>query len=261
MQNLFGEIRSRGRLIALIIVGVACVAALIFIITRGPRGTLTLTVPGERSQILIDNEVRGVTKKADETLTFRLAPGEHEIIISRDGHWPWFKNINVVKNESLAFTSFTVPTDSNPGVVPEGQGEYTRIATAFRTLKVPTRENPSLASDQKTAMWVNPDNNGVYVEWLDGEESLPEHFCELGPCDTFFLFFNAQTEIYNASFLKGRNDTAIIATGAGVYLIEITKMPFQNFQPLYVGTKPQFDKRDESSIYIYDNKKLMVVSL
>ncbi len=251
----------RGRLIALGIVGAAVIATIALFMILGPRGTVTITIPNDRSRVFIDNDRKAVTDRPDETLTFRLSPGEHEIIISRDGHWPWFKNINITEDEVLVFNAFSVPEDSNPAVMPKDHSDFPRIVASMNALEVPTRERPSLSRDKNIAMWVNPDNNGVYAEWRGEEDAIPRQFCELGPCDRILPFFNTLTDIRNVSFMNARTDVAIVATDAGIYLVEITKMPFQNFQPLYIGTAPQFSIRDETSIYIYDDEKLMVVTL
>lgn len=249
------------RVVALGAVGIAVAAAIILIISQGPRGTVTLTIPAARSEIFVDDKREITTKEDNETLALKLAPGEHALIVSREGHWPWFKNINVVADTELAFTSFSVPQDSNPAVMPADHDDFKRITTTIKAITPPSRTAPTRSTDGNLALWINPDNNGVYAEWHGAEEDLPAIFCENGLCDSILHFFTATTRVRNVTFLNNRTDVALVATGNSIYVVEMSRWPLKNFQPLYVGDNPQFTIRDESSIYIYDNDKLMVVTL
>jgi hypothetical protein len=250
----------RPRLVALVAASIAVIAAIVLILTQGPRGTLTLTVPKARSEVFIDDKRRVTTAEDNQTLSFKLAPGEHGIIIAHEGNWPWFKNVNMLADAELSFSAFSVPEDSNPGVMPKEHADFKRITDTIKAIKAPTRIAPSRSTDRNLALWVNPDNNGVYAEWHGEEDKLPSNFCEIELCDSILHFFTATTPVRNVTFLNNRTDVAIIATGNSIYLLEIIRSPSKNFQPLYVGTNPQFTVRDESSIYIYDNDKLMVVT-
>ncbi len=181
-------------------------------------GTLQIESLDEDLTIFVDNQKK-ITQQ-DINPQFKLKNGEHTIVISKDGFWPWIKEIEIEKKSDTVVQPFFIPQNTSGMLIGKEDPEYLYILSFFQ-------EN--LISNQAMGNILN-DNTDL------------------------------KKSITAIDFYKNRDDVVIITSGDGVYALEIGSENIQNFQPIYKGKNPVFVKKDSSSIYILDSDNLMIVN-
>jgi len=151
-----------------------------------------------------------------------LSPGNHSIILSKTGFWPWAKEIEITKKRTKEIEPFFIPQNTNGFIINKQDPEYENIISLFETRK-------------------------THIDW-EKNEYTPK------------IINDFETEIRTSDFYKDREDVIIIAVQNGVYALEINSDTTPNFQPIYKGNEPIFVKKDNNSIYIKDGELLMEVN-
>jgi len=242
---------------------VVILATIIFwdsIFNSGNTGDIIITHLPENSVIFLDNQENRRISSAQENIKLkRLSSGLHSVLISRDGYWPWFKEVEVEAGGSSALSPFFVFSSATGFIVSQEDPEYDDIIASFDSIVLPDFENKKVSKDESTAVWV--DEGTLFAEWLLDEESRPNHFCNDLDCHNVIVPLNVGGVIKNVDFYKGRSDVFIVAFGNGVFAIEIDTNNNQNFQPIIEGTSPLFVPFDENSIYTFDNDLLRQIAI
>lgn len=220
-------------------------------------GTVTVTVPEGTTVFVDNNEEIASTNTATESL--RLKSGEHTIIVSKEGFWPWAKVVNVQTNEETALSPFMVGHTADGTFIDEANPEYDALIAQTDAVIAP-KETARLASPAATVeVWV--EDNAIFAEWVGGD-SLPRYFCdESNTCNNTIEVFSSSEPIKNVAFYKDRNDVLLVAVDTAINVIEIDKKEFQNIQPLYQGISPTFVVTEGGSVILRDQDAIMEVAL
>lgn len=159
----------------------------------------------------------------------------HHIIISREGFWPWEKEITAQGGEALSFNVFLMPV-SPVGVPVLKNPERKELEAAFAEATIPTRAHPAVSSDGRAVLF--SENGSVVTTWR-GEDASPQYYC-LNDADCkehIAISFDAQ--LRDLAFYPGRSDIALLAIQNGIFALELDNRGTQNFQPVYRGTRPR----------------------
>ena len=151
---------------------------------------------------------------------FKLKNGKHTIVIAKDKFWPWIKEVEINKDSDFIIQPFFIPQNTSGVLIGKEDSEYPQIISLFQTNLI-----------SQSALEKIPDNLTLLKETITALD-----------------------------FYKERQDIVIIASGDGIYGLEIDSKNIQNFQPIYKGIHPLFVKKDNSSLYILDNDNLMLVN-
>jgi len=229
-------------------------------------GSLEIFVEKSGSKIFVDNEKEATTSKDNETVTIRnISPGSHDLLISKDGFWPWIKQISVKKEELKKLNSFMVRTDAQGVIIPEADPEYDSIISKLESTTVPTKSDPKISNDSRASVWV--EGQTVYYKWDGPKEEALANLCgkntESEECASVVIFRGTEN-IANLDFYSSRNDVISLSTSNGIFAIEANTESVQNFQPIYKGTSigPKFfiDKID-NLLYAKDGNLLMIINI
>lgn len=245
-----------------LIIGIVVIAVIIFAIMYFgsiDSGKVVLLDIGDNTNIFVDNRQEKVVSKAKDRVTLKnISPGEHIILVSQEGHWPWLKKVEIVVDKVITLSPFTI-SQSVPGFfISENDPEYESIMTLFKENELPSLENRRVSPDGNIAIWIN--GGSIYVEWL-GEGEKPDYFCDDFGCHNMFNSFTSSANFKNLDFYNDRNDVFIVSFGTGIFAIEADKEGIQNFQPIFEGHAPEFVKNDSNSIYILDNNSLSIIEI
>lgn len=205
----------------------------------GKIGQLNINLPIENTSIIIDKKIKINSEKNIETIS--LSPNTHEIIISKEGYYPWVKKIKIPSKESVSIDPFFVNQNASGEMITVVDSDYWKIKRDIQTSVLPTKENPLISQDKEIQIWI--ENNAVISKTKD----------------SFHTVIEPDTIIKNISFYKNRDDVIIFSTYNGVYAIETDTENTQNFMPIYKGVDPYFATSTENSIYILDKDILMEV--
>jgi hypothetical protein len=245
-----------------LIIGITVLALIIFAVIYfgfGDSGKITLLNIEDNTTIFVDGALEKTISRGKEAVNLNVSSGEHTVLVSREGYWPWLKEVEVVMEEILTLSPFAI-SQSTPGFfIPENDSEYQSIMTLFGEDELPSSENKKISSDENIGIWIN--GGSLFVEWLGEEEEKPMYFCDEFGCHDMFNAFTSSANIRNLDFYKNRNDIFILSFGTGIFAIEADKTGTQNFQPIFDGYSPEFVKNDSKTIYLLDNNSLSILEI
>jgi len=229
-------------------------------IFSGNTGTITIDHLDENSTIFLDDlENRRINQAGDNIKIKRITPGLHKILISRDGFWPWLKEVELEAGENVAISPFFAFTNTTGFLIGSTDPEYDDLKKKLEKVVLPDFENKKISEDGSIAIWVG--ENTLFVEWLLSEDERPDFFCNDFGCHSVMVSLGVGGGIRNVDFYKSRSDVVIVSFGNGIFAMEIDTSHNQNFQPIFEGQSPQFIGNDNNSIYLIDNNILRQVAL
>ncbi|GEM_PF-2785762 len=209
--------------------------------TLGKIGYLSMTVPLPDTSVFIDQSKKIVTTKDNEVVKIPFSPGEHSVIVSREGYFPWTKNFTIPSGEVVTLSPFFISQNISGMLINKQDPEYLQIKNDIIRSKLPTQDKPIISTDKLVSLWV--EDNAIMVK-KDG---------------AIQKVIQSDTIVRNVAFYKDRSDTVLFSTTNSVYVIEIDKNGVQNVMPIYRGQTPLFIKADSNSVYVLDGEILMQV--
>jgi hypothetical protein len=209
----------------------------------GKLGAVTLTIPVPQTSLFIDQSQKIQTEKENETITVKLTPTVHQVIVSTAGYFPWTKDFKIKSGEQVTLSPLFVAQNTSGSIIGASDPEYWKIKNAIASDILPSLAHPLYSTDKSSTLWV--ENNAILVKTQIATTTV----------------IQPDTEIKNVSFYKDRNDVVVFSTNNTVYAIEVESDGTQNFMPIYKGTSPAFIESDLHSIYIEDNGALMQVAI
>lgn len=188
-------------------------------------GTLVVDSPAYGSRVFVDQHLAGTLKEAPDNVHLSEQTGKHNVIVSKEGYWPWAQDIEIKKNET---------TELHPFVIPQKVSTERVVRLLF--------------------------SNGV--TGIDpAYEKIAALFENLAPSDEVKPLVEA-THIQNVSYADyapGRTDVLLVATNDGIYAVGIEKSEHPNFQPVYKGENPLFVKATDNTLYIKEGDAIFHV--
>lgn len=164
-----------------------------------------------------------------------LLPGRHDILVQRDGHFPWTKSVNIEEGSVLHFPGIYLFPNISPGLedvkneiereFSEDKGGINNKAFSFKdgnlyffnddsyTLVASGVKGVSISEDNKKLAWWT--RNEVYLLWLDNASSQP--FQSKG---TLNFVTRLGSTIENITWFKGE-DYLVIKSDGRYRIIEI----------------------------------------
>jgi len=223
-------------------------------------GTIEVTNLPSGTTVILNEDRKTTTNEAVDS--FRIGgvlPESHTLLVSREGYWPWAKDVVVPENETITFAPFFVPRSSTGVIITDTDPAYATIRGQITSHELPRSDSPLYSNDETIAVWVN--DKAVHARW-EGEGTPPYFFCTGGICPTETVVFTAFEDVRDLSFLPGRRDVLAIATGHGVIALEMDRRGTpQNFQPIYEGQSPIFAPGATSTLYVLDEPYLYEISI
>lgn len=211
-------------------------------------------------QVILDsNEISGSVTKSG--IVENIVPGEHEIIVFKNGFWPWVKNITVQSSESVVVSPFLAAKNASGLIIPDNDPEYNSIRTSINQNQIPTENNPITSEDASVSVWVS--ENTIVAKWLREETDAPQYLCDEKVCTEPTVIFESTNSFRNVEFYKNRNDTLLLSTQNGIFILEMDdESQPRNFQPIYKGTaQPRFELYNENEIYVLDGGLVFIVAI
>lgn len=207
----------------------------------GKAGTLSLQIALPLTNIFIDENNKIVTNKDNEVVEVSLSPRNHTVIVSREGYFPWKKDIEIQSEGKINFSPVLVSSNPSGNIITKQDPEFWKLRNKIITDALPTKESPRVSKDGKAKLWI--EEKGVMAE-IEGK---------------VYTVIQPEPEVRNLYFYKDRTDVIIFSITNAVYAIEVDKKGTQNFLPIYKGVAPSFIEGDQSFIYVLDGEALMQV--
>jgi hypothetical protein len=248
-------------------------------------GGIYIYSPVSGSIIYLNNKKKKNTNILRKDLFIQnLKPNTYNILVAKDGYWPWAKEVNVEEKHVSEAIAFLVPKEPDGEVIPKTIKEYPKDGNATGTPKITSnpiydnviklftnKKGVSSATKDNTAssttirsgrnrveLWKEEDT--IFIKWLKDEKSLPNYFCKNNSCENTVSVFKSTSEIKNFNFYPGREDVVLLSINEGVYAIEVDSRKHQNFQPVYKGSDPYF-VIEKGKFYIKDGENIFKINL
>lgn len=201
---------------------------------------------------------REVPQEPQEGVVSLSLPGGtlQTIIISREGFWPWEKEVVVPSGQTLAFNVFLMPV-SPVGTPILEKPERRELEAAFARTKLPSRASPALSADGSLALFAE---DGRIIVTRRGEEEPPQYLCVNDPSCSEHAALSFDAELRDLAFYPGRSDIALLAIQNGIFALELDNRGTQNFQPVYRGTRPRLLIKDGEA-YLFEGQAVLRLSL
>jgi len=124
--------QQKNRLVFMSAIGliIILVGAFFLFQNNNQYGTLLIKTSESDLSIFVDNQEIIPLQKTNPV--FKLKKGEHSVIISKIGHWPWAKNIEIIRKEEVGLKPFFVPQNTSGFLIGESDIEYASILTLFQ---------------------------------------------------------------------------------------------------------------------------------
>jgi len=219
-------------------------------------------VPPE-TKVYVDNKRRAETAEGQRDLTFtNISAGAHLLLASREGYWPWFKELSVSPGEQTRVSMFAVPQNPSGVIIKEADPSYRQIRALIQNARVPSADAPLLSADASVAIFTDG-GTAIHARWRGEEGALPSFFCDDASCTERAVVFEGASGVNALSFYPGRSDVLLFSGESGIYAIEIDRRGTQNFQPVYLGPAPTFVPKEDAALALYvdDQGSILELSL
>lgn len=206
------------------------------------NGILEITLPLKNTVVYSDDKKLTTTAADNQTVVIPLSVKTHDIIIGREGYFPWMAQAAIQSEEKTTLHPIFVTQNTTGQIITQKDPQYWKIRAEVTNTKLPTEATPKIANG--VSVWVK--DNTIYLKENDIVKKI------ITPKDT----------VRSLDFYKDRTDVIIFASDAGVYAMDAVENATDkvvNFFPLYKGAKPIFEKTDNSFLYVLDGENLMMV--
>lgn len=97
---------------------------------KNKSGFLQIESLDETIIVYIDNIKK--ESKNDVNPEFKLKTGNHNLIVYKDSHWPWSKEIEVLSQEKIIINPFFIPQNTSGFLIDKKDPEYWKIINDFK---------------------------------------------------------------------------------------------------------------------------------
>lgn len=216
----------------------------------------------EDGEIYLNGKKTGyITEESlsDTVVIEKVKADEHEIIVSKQGYYPWTEKFTLKSNQTLTLKVFNVLQNQSGEIVGSNDPDYYKIISSIRENSLPTSNNPKISQDGKVSVYSEGAN--IKAKWLRKGEKPIKAFCSNEGCLDEITITNITSGIKNVEFLNNRNDVIVFSSGNSINVIELDKNGIQNFQPAFAGTDPKFFKDKDGTFYIEDNNTIYHIGI
>jgi len=193
------------------------------------RLTINDIPPG--SSLYIDNTDHEVQKGG--SLTLELLPGDHTILGSADGYWPW-KALVTLSTSDTTIDAFFIP--SHITIEPANASAKADIALRIKNYQLPSAAHPLLLLNGCESVYLS--ENRIIADVPTAAGCTPAPFlCTDNSCAPTIIFSPVEPI---ASIIKypGREDALLVSLGSHVYALALDPRDPRAFAPVLESRAP-----------------------
>lgn len=219
------------------------------------RGAVVLRDITEEERVFVDNILQKTQKTTDGRLVY-VTPGNRDILIAKEGYWPWLKQTTVDDGQAVQLAPFFFRESPLTQEIQGDDPEYDALYTLTRKALLPVAPRALVSKDNTVTVW--KEGSALKARWI-GEGDMPPFFCYVTCSDTI-EFSRMTLPLSEIHFLNERNDAVLVVIGQNVYALELDRRPVQNFQKIYSGeSEPSVGITDTGEIYLSEGGKLFLL--
>lgn len=238
-----------------IIAGIVIIlVALFFLQNKTTTGEISITPPNGTAAVYIDRDSVSPITSTTSPSTYEVSPGSRQLLIARDGYWPWSQQIDVSVGETTQIQPFLIEKTGRH--VLQTTSTITNALQNAQSETVLNADEPLLSPNGDIRVFVDSETN-IIAQWTGSTSTAPDFFdCYEGTCGV--SVFN-QAPIKQIAFYPDRNDVIFFAAEKGVYAIEINPHnETQNFQPVIESVQNPVFTIDNGNIFVLSGEHITV---
>ena len=233
------------------------VAAFFLIRSSDSEAELVIAPTGGTPSVYIDRTQRDALSSSSSDSTYGVTAGTHQVIVSRDGYWPWSDDVSTTAGEQTKISPFLI--QETPQEVLQAASSVQTALQEAASQPVAASSSAATSSDGKMRAYVAGESN-LIAQWNAGEDSAPDYLnCHEGTCGV--SVYN-RTPITQIAFYPERHDVLFFATANGVYAIEIDpRGATQNFQPVVQNVQNPVFSIEDDQIFVQSTSGITVSNI
>lgn len=227
---------------------------LFFLQQDGSSGEITIAPPNGTASVYIDRDSVSPITSTSSPAVYDVSPGSRQILVARDGYWPWTQQVDVIEGESAEIAPFLIEETSQR--VLQAESDVTNALSEARTQPVPSSDSPAVSENGDVRIFVDNETN-IIAQWTGSTTTAPGFFdCHEATCGVSVI---NQAPVQQLEFYPQRDDVIFFSTQVGVYAIEINpRNSTQNFQPVVEGVQNPVFTTTDSSIFVLSGDRITV---
>ncbi|HEC94066.1 MAG TPA: hypothetical protein ENI56_01685 [Candidatus Kaiserbacteria bacterium] len=224
------------------------------VLTREQEVIIT-NIPND-AKIFSDYALR--TGILNNTISISLIPGNHMLLASAKGYWPWKYMVTVPESKSITVRAFLIPR------VPKGKilngNERLLAKKKIASVVLPTPAQPLTFTNE--CMSLATSGNQVIATPLPPSSSCtpPPYLCSKNTCSPTIIFSSAK-KITGLIPYPGRDDAILIEIGNTIYALSIDPRAPRTFAPLLKGISPRMAQGKDNTLFVQDEKTIYQLTL
>ena len=194
----------------------------------------------------------------DNRIVISLIPGNHTLLVSAKGYWPWKYMVTIPENKSITIHAFLIPQIPK-GKILNGLEKVSAKKKIKEYVSLNTSK-PLLFTDTCTSLSVS--NNQVIATPLSNSPSCtpPPYLCIDNTCVPTIIFSSSK-KISQLMAYPGREDAILIEIGNTVYALSIDPRSPRTFAPLLKGIHPIIAAGKGNTLLVQDEKTVYQLTL
>ncbi len=198
------------------------------------------------------------TNIRNHTISISLVPGNHMLLASAKGYWPWKYLVSVPEDKSITIRAFLIPH------VPKGKilsgTERLRAKEKIAEVVLPTSTQPLTFT--KKCMSLAISGNQVIATPFSHPSSCtpPQYLCSENTCSPTIIF-SSPKKITRLIPYPGRDDAILIEIGNTIYALSIDPRAPRTFAPLLKGISPLIAQGKNNTLLVQDERTIYQLTL
>jgi len=194
----------------------------------------------------------------NNTISISLIPGNHTILASAKGYWPWKYMVTVPENKSVTVRAFLIPQ------VPKGKilsgTKRLQAKKKIASVVLPTSTQPLKLTNECLSLSVS--SNQVIATPFPRSSSCtpPPYLCLDNTCSPTIVF-SSEKKIARLISYPGRDDAILIEIGNTIYALSIDPRSPRTFAPLLKGISPMIAQGKDGTLLVQDEKTIYQLTL
>ncbi len=226
-----------------------------------PHGKITIEGLDANEKVFVDNVPQSISFNKRDNATISAAAGIRDVLVSRDGYWPYLKQISVEAGKTASIHPFLFPKQPDFEGIDSRDPEYYALIALIKKQTIPSEPHLLGSSEGTVTIW--KEGSALKAKWI-GSGPIASFLCpegDAGTCQSGITFFNANEPVQAVAFWRDRPDVAIVASGEKIFALELDLRPIQNFQLLYQGVRPVFALTPTGTLIVLDDGHLYSLAL
>jgi hypothetical protein len=249
-------------LVVLVLIIIFAVGAYLFGYRVGPAlsiehvGTLSLTNLPTGTTVYVDQVING-TITATSTKNIELVGGNHTVIVSETGDYPWNDLVSITSGKTTTLNPIFIP--EQPDATPLQGSAATSAVARIASTTLPTQSSPLVLANGCAHVYVS--NNQVIADPATAPGCTPPpYLCVNGKCASTIIFAPVNTLSAVIAF-PGRQDALLVGLNNVLYAIALDPRSPQFFAPVLTATNPVFGTLSNGTLVVRNGTAVFSVKL